>query len=180
LKLASAIAALLLLPPPAVAEQAVFAGGCYWGVEAVFEHVRGVSAATSGFVDGVESVVVEYDPSAVTYRQLLEVFFRVAHDPTSRDRQGPDAGPEYRAIVFHRTAAQRSEAEAYMEELRRSSVFSGPIVTELKSLGSFTPAPPDQQDYAARNPAQPYIVINDLPKLEHLRQQFPQLYIRKN
>jgi peptide-methionine (S)-S-oxide reductase len=180
LKIALALITLLLLPSRAAAEQAVFAGGCYWGVEAVFEHVRGVTAATSGFVDGVESVVVEYDPSAVTYRQLLEVFFRVAHDPTSRDRQGPDAGPEYRAIVFHGNAAQRAEAEAYIEELRRSAVFATPIVTELQRLGAFHPAPPDQQDYAARNPTQPYIVINDQPKLDHLRREFPQLYVRKN
>lgn len=162
-----------------VGEHAVFAGGCYWGVEAVFEHVRGVSSAVSGFSEGVESVEVRFDPSIVSYRELLEVFFTIAHDPTSRDRQGPDVGPRYRAIVFHRDA-QRGDAEAYLDGLRASGRFQQPIVTELRPFRAFTPATPDQQDYVARHPDAPYVVINDLPKLERLRQEFPQLYIVRN
>lgn len=172
---AFALALGLAAAPPA-SDEAIFAGGCYWGVEAVFEHVRGVSDVVSGFSDGVESVRVRFDPEAVSYRQLLEVFFTVAHDPTSRDRQGPDAGPQYRAIVFHRNAAQRALGEAYIEELRASGRFSRPIVTELKAFRAFREAPLDQQDYAARHPTEPYIVINDLPKLERLRREFPQLF----
>jgi peptide-methionine (S)-S-oxide reductase len=155
---------------------AIFAGGCFWGVEAVFEHVRGVGNATSGYVGGVESVQVTYDPSVVSHRELLEVFFRVAHDPTSRDRQGPDAGPAYRAIVFYEDAAERRAIEEYLAELERAAVFARPIVTEVRPRAAFDVAPGFHQDYAARHPKAPYVVINDVPKLERLRREFPHLY----
>ena len=168
----------------------VLAGGCFWGTETVFEHLRGVRSVTSGFARywkvpspghvPIEAVRVVYDPSQISYQQLLEVFFTVAHDPTSRDRQGPDAGPQYRAIVFHRNAAQRAEAEAYIDALRTSARYGRPIVTELNAFRSFRPAAGDQQDYVARNPDAPYVVVNDLPKLERLRKEFPRLYVRRN
>ena len=163
---------------------AVLAGGCFWGVEAVFEHVRGVRSVTSGFAQyaaasspaAVEAVRIVYDPSLVTYRQLLEIFFLVAHDPTTRDRQGPDVGPEYRAVVLYGTPAEREAAEAYLAELTRSGRFRLPIVTEIRALSRFGIAGDDHQDYAARHPTSPYIVQNDLPKLERLQQLFPTLY----
>lgn len=167
---------------------AYFAGGCFWGVEMVFEHVRGVRSATSGYAHWadrqgrpaggvpVETVKVEYDPSQVSYPQLLEVFFRIAHDPTSRDRQGPDAGPEYRAIVFFTEPAQRQAAEHYLAGLRARRVFAGAIVTEIQPLGSFRVAESFHQDFAARHPTAPYIVVNDLPKLDRLRRDFPALF----
>lgn len=172
------------LPASATETTAVFAGGCFWGVEAVFEHVRGVTSVTSGYArysgtdspKSVEAVRVAYDPSRVTYRQLLEVFFLVAHDPTTRDRQGPDAGPEYRAAVLHQDGAEREAAEAYVTELTRAGKFPRPIVTEVRSLAGFRIAEAFHQDYAARHPADPYIVQNDAPKLARLQQLFPTLY----
>lgn len=172
---------------------AVFAGGCFWGVEAVFEHLRGIRSATSGYAGGmvanpsyeqvssgrtghVETVRVVYDPSQITYRQLLEVFFTVAHDPTQRDRQGPDVGPQYRAVVFFQNARQREIAEAYVTELENATVFTKPIVTEINPLDTFYPAEAYHQDYAAHHPTDPYIVFNDLPKLRHLRDAYPNLY----
>lgn len=172
---------------------AVFAGGCFWGVEAVFEHLRGVHSATSGYAGGmvanpsyeevssgrtghVETVRVVYDPSQITYRQLLEVFFTVAHDPTLRDRQGPDVGPQYRAIVFFENGEQREIAEAYVTELESANVFRKPIVTEINPLEVFYRAEAYHQDYAAHHPTDPYIVLNDLPKLRHLRDAYPNLY----
>jgi peptide-methionine (S)-S-oxide reductase len=169
------------------AEQtAVLAGGCFWGVELVFEHVRGVRSVTSGFArhvmtpseraTAVEAVRIVYDPAVITHRQLLEVLFTVAHDPTSRDRQGPDVGPEYRAIVFHQTAEEREAAKAYIAELTRSGRFAKPIVTEVQALAGFTVAGAEHQNYAARHPSDPYIVQNDAPKLAHLQRSFPTLY----
>ncbi len=172
---------------------AVFAGGCFWGVEAVFEHLRGVLSATSGYSGGdvvsptyeqvgtgrtghAESVRVVFDPAVISYRQLLEVFFTVAHDPTQRDHQGPDSGPDYRAIVFYQDPAQRRMAEDYVAELGRAKAFPKPIVTEIRPLKAFYPAEAYHQDFAARNPSNPYIVANDLPKLDHLRKAFPALY----
>ena len=172
---------------------AVFAGGCFWGVESVFKHLRGVRSATSGFAGGVvvhpsyeevssgqtghvETVRVVYDPSQITYRQLLEVFFTVAHDPTQRDRQGPDVGPQYRAVVFFEDVVQREIAEAYVTELENAKVFRKPIVTEINPLEIFYPAEAYHQDYAAHHPTDPYIVFNDLPKLRHLRDAYPNLY----
>ncbi len=166
----------------------VLAGGCFWGIEAVFEHVRGVQAVASGFARywtlpsrdpsqvPIEAVRIVYDPSKITYRELLEVFFTVAHDPTSRDRQGPDVGPEYRAVVFYEAGRERDMAEAYMAELVRTQRFQRPIVTELRLLAGFEIAPAYHQDYAARHPADPYIVQNDTPKLVRLKEAFPSLF----
>jgi len=179
--------------PAAVSDTAVFAGGCFWGVEAVFEHVKGVVSATSGYAGGrvsspsyaevsegttghAESVEVVYDPAQVSYEQLLEVFFTVAHDPTQRNRQGPDVGPQYRSVVFYRNEAQRRAAEQYIAELSRTHAYARPIVTERVPLRAFYPAEAYHQDFLERHPTQPYIVINDLPKLEHLRSRFPRLY----
>jgi peptide-methionine (S)-S-oxide reductase len=166
---------------------AVLAGGCFWGVELTFEHVRGVRSVTSGFAryrtaDGsasaapVEAVQVVYDPAVVSYRQLLDVFFLIAHDPTSRDRQGPDAGPEYRAIVYYETDDQKAAVDAYVAELGASGMFRRPIVTEIQPLRRFVVAEPFHQDYGSRHPNEPYIVQNDAPKLALLRQRFPALY----
>jgi peptide-methionine (S)-S-oxide reductase len=155
----------------------VLAGGCFWGVEEVYEHIRGVRSVTSGYADGiVEAVRIVYDPEAVSYRELLEVFFSIAHDPTSRDRQGPDAGPEYRAVVYYDGAAQETAARHLVGELTNTHAYAKPIVTEIRPLGTFRVAEPFHQDYAARHPNDPYIVINDLPKLERLRRSFPKLY----
>jgi peptide-methionine (S)-S-oxide reductase len=191
------------LPPPAVtrglsdaaAERvAVFAGGCFWGVEAVFEHLAGVSSAVSGFAGGgtgatpsyndvssgrathAEAVRVTYDPSRITYAQLLRVFFSVAHDPTQLNRQGPDVGPQYRSAIFFGDPDEQREAEAYMAQLTEAKAFVRPIVTQLTPLDQFHEAAAYHQNYLVRNPTQPYIVINDLPKLEGLRSQFPELY----
>ena len=174
--------------------EAVFAGGCFWGVQWVFEHVRGVTTVVSGYSGGklanptyeqvgtgttghAESVRVTYDPSVVSYRQLLEVFFRVAHDPTTRDRQGPDVGSDYRAIVFARDSIQLREVAAYVSELTAQRVFGEPIVTELRLRQPFYEAEPYHQRFAARNPDHPYILINDAPKLEKLQEVFPGLYV---
>ena len=172
---------LLLLRPPAPAPRedatAVFAGGCFWGVESVFEHLRGVRSAVSGYTDrGIESVRLVYDPGQVSYRELLEVFFTVAHDPTLRDRQGPDIGPQYRAVVYYLSAEQRGQVDAYLGELARARRFARPIVTEVRPLGSFTVAEALHQDYAARHPKEAYVVVNDAPKLARLRQLFPGLF----
>ena len=188
------LTAFHLLPAPAggtrriaaTADEAtaVLAGGCFWGVEAVFEHVRGVQSVTSGFAQysgasspvPVEAVRIVYDPARVTYTQLLEVFFLVAHDPTSRDRQGPDAGPEYRAVVLYQGPAEREAAKEYMSELTRTGRFPRPIVTEVLALSGFRVAEAAHQDFAARHPTDPYIVQNDAPKLLRLQQLFPSLY----
>lgn len=174
---------LLALPiaPQAPMAEAVLAGGCFWGVEAVFEHVKGVRSATSGFARygdpfAVEAVRIVYDPQQVQFRQLLEVFFAVAHDPTSRDRQGPDIGQEYRAAVLYQTPAEREAAKSFMRELATAGRFPRPIVTELRQLSAFAVAAPFHQDYGARHPDDPYIVRNDAPKLARLKTRFPALY----
>jgi peptide-methionine (S)-S-oxide reductase len=164
----------------------VLAGGCFWGTEAVFEHLRGVQSVTSVFARywklpstdqvPIEAVRVVYDPAQITYHQLLEVFFSIAHDPTSRDRQGPDVGPEYRAVVFYEAGRERAMAEAYVTELVRVQRFARPIVTEVRALTGFEIAPTFHQDYAAKHPADPYILHNDAPKLVHLKKAFPELY----
>ncbi len=156
---------------------AVLAGGCFWGVEEVYEHIRGVRSVTSGYTNGIiEAVRIVYDPAEVSYRNLLQVFFRIAHDPTSRDRQGPDAGPEYRAVVYYLDDAQQAAARRMLNELTASHAFAKPIVTEIRPFGGFRVAEAYHQDYAVRHPNDPYIVINDLPKLERLRRDFPGLY----
>jgi peptide-methionine (S)-S-oxide reductase len=171
---------------------AVFAGGCFWGIEGVFEHVKGVISATSGFAGGstaapsyedvsggatghAESVQVVYDPSQVTYRQLLEVFFAV-HDPTELNRQGPDEGTQYRSAVFYADQAQHQAASAYVAELTRAKQFRRPIVTEIVALKTFYPAEAYHQHYMALHPDSPYIAYNDAPKLVTLRRQFPALW----
>lgn len=181
----------------AKAEQsAVLAGGCFWGVEAVFEHVKGVTDVKSGYSGGsaaeadyrkvstgqtghAEAVIIKYDPSQVSYGQLLKVFFSVAHDPTELNRQGPDRGTQYRSAIFYANDEQKRIARAYIDQLNRAKVFSGPIVTQLSALQSFYDAEAYHQDYLASHPNEPYIVINDLPKVENLRKQLPGLYKAK-
>jgi peptide-methionine (S)-S-oxide reductase len=156
---------------------AVFAGGCFWGVESVFEHVHGVRAVVSGYADGmIEAVRVRYDPGQVSYRELLEVFFLIAHDPTQRDRQGPDVGPEYRAVVYYGSAEQRQAVTGYLTELEHAHRFRKPIVTEVRPLGPFRVAEAFHQNYAVRHAQDPYILINDAPKLERLRRTYPALF----
>ncbi len=164
----------------------VLAGGCFWGVEAVFEHVIGVRSVVSGYARyetrasrsevPIEAVRIVYDPTLVARGQLLEIFFNVAHDPTSRDRQGPDIGPEYRAVVFHENEDDRRASEAYRARLARQQQVTRPIVTEIQPLASFMIAESHHQDYAARHPNDAYIVQNDAPKLSNLQRQFPALF----
>jgi peptide-methionine (S)-S-oxide reductase len=179
----------------AASDTAVFAGGCFWGVEAVFESLEGVTDAVSGYAGGsdaspsydkvssgttghAESVRVVYDPSRISYDQLLQVFFTVAHDPTQLNRQGPDVGTQYRSAVFYRNPAQREAAERYIGKLRDGKVWSGKIVTEVSALRGFHPAEEYHQNYLVRHPTQPYIVVNDMPKLEELRKRYPDLVRR--
>lgn len=176
----------------AASDTAVFAGGCFWGVEAVFESLEGVSEAVSGYAGGTdptpsyrevssgrtghaEAVRVVYDPARISYDQLLQVFFTVAHDPTQLDRQGPDVGTQYRSAVFYRNAAQREATGRYIAKLGKAGVWPEPIVTEVSALEEFHPAEEYHQNYLVRHPTQPYIVINDLPKLEELRTRYPAL-----
>ena len=176
-------------------DTAVFAGGCFWGVEAVFESLEGVTDAVSGYAGGsdaspsydkvssgttghAESVRVVYDPSRISYDQLLQVFFTVAHDPTELNRQGPDVGTQYRSAVFYRNPTQREAAERYIGKLRDGKVWPGKIVTEVSALRGFHPAEEYHQNYLVRHPTQPYIVVNDMPKLEELRKRYPDLVRR--
>jgi len=173
-------------------QTAVLAGGCFWGVEAVFENVKGVSDVKSGYSGGspataqyervgtgetghAESVKITYDPSQISYGQLLKVFFSVAHDPTELNRQGPDTGTQYRSAIFYANEEQKHIAQAYIEQLNRAKVFGRPIVTQVTALQSFTEAEAYHQDYLIHHPDEPYIVINDLPKVENLRKQLPGL-----
>lgn len=177
-------------------QKAVLAGGCFWGIEAVFEHVKGVSDAKSGYAGGdaasadyrkvssgttghAESVLVTYDPSQLTYGQLLKVFFSVAHDPTELNRQGPDRGTQYRSAIFYANDEQKRIAEAYIKQLDRVKVFNRPIVTQVTPFEAFHDAEDYHQDYLAQHPDEPYIVINDMPKVENLRKQMPELYKKK-
>jgi peptide-methionine (S)-S-oxide reductase len=181
--------------PAAVAGQqvAIFAGGCFWGVEGVYRHVKGVVSATSGYVGGsaktatyeqvtqgtsghAEAVRVVYDTSKVTYGQLLKVFFSVVHDPTQLNRQGPDVGSQYRSGIWYTTDGQRKIAESYIAQLTRAKSFADPIVTTVEPLKAFYEAEEYHQDYMARNPRQPYIVMHDAPKLKALQAQFAELY----
>ncbi len=172
---------------------AVFSGGCFWGVDGVFKHVKGVSKVVSGYAGGdadtanyetvstgttghAESVQVTYDPSKVSYDDLLKVFFFVAHDPTELNRQGPDSGTQYRSSIFYENGGQKKMADDYIAQLEQRHSFSKPIVTTVVPLTAFYPAEDYQQNYLALHPDQPYIVINDMPKLERLRQDFPGLY----
>jgi len=177
-------------PAPAVA---VFAGGCFWGVDAVFKHVKGVVNVVSGYSGGdavpagyeqvstgttghAESVQVTYDSTQVSYEQLLQVFFLVAHDPTELNRQGPDEGTQYRSVVFYATPEQHRAAAAAIAALTKQHVFASPIVTQVVPLKAFYPAEAYHQNYLALHPDQPYIVYNDLPKLRRLAERFPALY----
>ncbi|HET9233425.1 MAG TPA: bifunctional methionine sulfoxide reductase B/A protein [Candidatus Eisenbacteria bacterium] len=174
-------------------ETAVFAGGCFWGMEGIFQHLKGVQTVTSGYAGGTmaspsyrqvssgktghaESIEIVYDPSQITYRQLLDVFFKVAHDPTQVNRQGPDVGTQYRSAVFYRTPAQKEIVEAYVKELNARKAFSKPVATEIASLAAFYKAEDYHQDYMERNPNDTYCVIHDLPKIESLKRDFPDLY----
>lgn len=176
-------------------QAAFFAGGCFWGVEAVFEHVKGVKQAISGYAGGskvtaryalvsagvtghAETVKVVFDPAQVSYGQLLKVYFSVAHDPTQLDRQGPDTGPQYRSAIFTANDTQKQIASAYIAQLTAAKAFRAPIVTQVAPLQAFYPAEAYHQDYARRNPDQPYIVYNDLPKIANLERLFPALYKR--
>lgn len=175
-------------------DTAVFAGGCFWGVEAVFEHVKGVKSAVSGYAGGdvaapsyeqvssgdtghAETVQVVYDPSQVSYGKLLQVFFSVAHDPTQLNRQGPDHGTQYRSAIFYNTPQQQRMADAYIKQLTAAKTFSRPIVTQVAKLSAFYPAEAYHQDYLVHHPNQLYIVINDQPKVAALKKQFPAEYI---
>lgn len=174
-------------------QTAVFAGGCFWGVEAVFRHVNGVISATSGYAGGsarsanyeqvssgatghAEAVQVIYDPQKISYGQLLKIFFAVAHNPTELNRQGPDHGTQYRSAIFTTSDSQRKVALAYINQLQAVRVYADPIVTQVQPLPVFYVAEDYHQNYLAQHPTQPYIVINDLPKIQHLREQFPTLY----
>jgi peptide-methionine (S)-S-oxide reductase len=178
-------------------ETAVFSGGCFWGVDAVFKHVKGVTQVMSGYSGGsadtaqyetvssgttghAESVQVIYDPSSVSYRTLLKVFFFVAHDPTELNRQGPDEGTQYRSIIFYTSDQQKKTAQDYIAQLDRDKPFSGPIVTEVVPLKHFYPAEDYHQDYFEKHPKNPYIVFNDWPKVSKLQKEFPSLYKQYN
>jgi len=177
-------------PVPAAGEDtAVFAGGCFWGVEAVFEHVKGVKSAVSGYAGGdvanpsyeqvssgdtghAESVRVIYDPAQVSYGKLLQIFFSVAHDPTQLNRQGPDHGTQYRSAIFYANPRQQQAAEAYIKQMTAAKTFPRPIVTQVAKLNGFYSAEAYHQDYLVNHPNQLYIVINDKPKVEALKRQF--------
>jgi peptide-methionine (S)-S-oxide reductase len=180
-------------PAPATRDTAVFSGGCFWGVQAVFARVKGVLNATSGYAGGTlahpsyeqvstgdtghaESVQVIYDPAKVSYQQLLDVFFTVAHDPTELNRQGPDEGTQYRSAIFFRGVAQERAAHAYISQLTAAKAFPRPIVTQVAALGTFYPAESYHQNYFDLHPDQPYIVYNDKPKVEALKKKFAALY----
>jgi peptide-methionine (S)-S-oxide reductase len=182
---------------PAPGQQSmVIAGGCFWGIQAVFQHVKGVTNATSGYAGGAaktaeyevvstgetghaESVKVTYDPSQITYGELLRVFFSVAHDPTELNRQGPDSGTQYRSAIFYNSPEQKKIADAYIAQLDAAKVFPSKIVTQVTPLKGFYPAESYHQNYATLHPNDPYIAFNDAPKVSHLKQEFPDLYTGK-
>jgi peptide-methionine (S)-S-oxide reductase len=190
------------IPPPATdlplaaapgKATAIFAGGCFWGTQSVFERVKGIVDTTVGYAGGsastatydqvttettghAESVKVDYDPSKITYGQLLRIFFSVAHDPTELNRQGPDVGASYRSAIFYVNDDQKRIANAYIAQLDQAKVFSGPIVTEVTPLKGFYRAEDYHQDYALHHPDNPYILVCDRPKIEALKQQFPELF----
>jgi peptide-methionine (S)-S-oxide reductase len=174
-------------------QTAVFAGGCFWGVQGVFQHVQGVKNAVSGYDGGAastaqydsvsggdtghaESVAVTYDPSKVSYGKLLQIYFSVAHNPTELNRQGPDSGTQYRSAIFAQNAEQQKIAQAYIAQLDAAKVFDKPIVTQIETGKAFYPAESYHQDFLTENPSYPYIVINDLPKVAQLKKLFPDQY----
>jgi peptide-methionine (S)-S-oxide reductase len=177
-------------------QTAVVAGGCFWGIQAVFQHVKGVTNVTSGYSGGeaktadyetvsegrsghAESVKITYDPSQITFGELLRVFFSVAHDPTELNRQGPDEGSQYRSVIFYTDDEQRKIAEDYIAQLNQAQVFKHKIVTQVVPLKAFYPAEAYHQNYATIHPDNPYIVFNDAPKVSNLRKEFPDLYTGK-
>jgi peptide-methionine (S)-S-oxide reductase len=189
------------LPDPVVSiatktagqQTAVLAGGCFWGMEAVFEHLHGVSDVVSGYAGGdsstaqyekvgtgktghAEAVKITYDPSKISYAKLLKVYFAVAHDPTEMNRQGPDVGTQYRSAIFFANADQQKVAQAYIDQLNKAQTFKAPIATQLSALKGFYRAEASHQNFITRNPSYPYVVAHDLPKLKHLQKQFPDLY----
>jgi peptide-methionine (S)-S-oxide reductase len=178
----------------AAEQTAVFAGGCFWGVEAVFEHVKGVKSVVSGYsggtketanyetvssgkTDHAESVMIKFDPEKVTYQQLLFVFFSVAHDPTQLNEQGPDHGRQYRSVIFYTDDDQKSQALAFIDAVEKSKVLSKPVVTEVVPFKAFYKAEEEHQDFVRLNPDYDYVVYNDLPKLKALKKKFPELYL---
>jgi len=182
-----------LAPSGAAGEMAVLAGGCFWGVEGVYDHTQGVTQAVSGFAGGekatahyevvsegntghAESVQILFDPSKISYGTVLKIFFSVAHDPTEKNRQGPDTGTQYRSVIFYASDAQKQMAESYIRELDAAHVYKHPIVTEVVPLKGFYAAEAEHQKFLDHNPTYPYIVFNDLPKLRHLKQLYPDLY----
>ena len=177
-------------------ETVVLAGGCFWGVQGVFQRVRGVSRAVSGYAGGsadsaryelvsrgttghAESVEVTYDPAQVSYAKLLEVFFTVAHDPTQLNRQGPDVGTQYRSAIFYRSPAQKADAQAHIDRLTAAKSYPRAIVTQVVPLAAFYPAEAYHQDYLNKHPDEPYIVFHDWPKIDALRKRFPALYVER-
>jgi peptide-methionine (S)-S-oxide reductase len=183
----------LTAPATAHRETAIFAGGCFWGVQGVYSHVKGVISATSGYTGGTagtahyqtvstgrtghaESVRVVFDPTIVSYADLLRIYFSVVADPTEVNRQGPDSGPQYRSALFPQNAAQAKVARAYIKQLQAAHVFSRPIVTRIEAAKPFYPAEGHHQNFYARHPTYPYIVINDRPKVEGLKTLFPNTY----
>ena len=190
------------IPPPALdevadaptaSEVAVLAGGCFWGVQGVFQHVEGVTSAVSGYAGGAadtahyemvgsnttghaESVGVTFDPHRISYGRILQIYFSVAHDPTELNRQGPDVGTQYRSAIFPANPEQTRVAEAYIAQLNQAHVFASAIVTKIEPGLDFYPAEDYHQDFLVRNPNYPYVVVNDLPKIQNLKRLFPDLY----
>jgi peptide-methionine (S)-S-oxide reductase len=196
-----AAASAIPLPDPVVDQQlasdepqvAVLAGGCFWGVQAVFQHTNGVQLALSGYSGGMktgpsyeevttgrtghaESVQIKYNPREISYGQILKIFFSVVHDPTQLNRQGPDVGTHYRSAIFYANDEQKKIAEAYIAQLGQAGIFKSPIVTKVGPLVAFYPAEAYHQDYAIKHPTQPYIAIHDLPKVDNLKRLFPNMY----
>jgi peptide-methionine (S)-S-oxide reductase len=199
--LASCAESAITIPPPKLDESAaksgqetaVLAGGCFWGVQAVFQHVKGVTQVVSGYAGGsastaqydtvssgrtghAESVKITFDPRQVSYGRILQIYFSVAHDPTQLNRQGPDTGTQYRSAIFAINEQQKSVAQQYVAQLDRAGVYAHPIVTKIDSFNGFYPAEDYHQDYATLHPNQPYIAFNDLPKVENLKRLYPDLY----
>jgi len=193
----------VVIPPPAAdvppadgLQTAVVAGGCFWGVQGVFQHTAGVASATSGYAGGskmtatyeqvstgstghAESVQIKYDPKKISYGKILQIFFSVVHDPTQLNRQGPDSGTQYRSAIFTTSEDQKKVADAYIAQLNAAKVYSKPIVTKVGALDGFFPAEAYHQDYLTLHPNQPYIAYNDLPKVENLKKIFAENYIEK-
>ena len=180
-------------PPKPGLQTVVLAGGCFWGVQAVFQHTKGVTQVLSGYAGGsketaqynvvssgrtghAEAVQIRFDPRQISYGRILQIYFSVAHDPTQLNRQGPDTGPQYRSAIFYQDESQKSIAQAYIAQLDKAGVFKRPIVTQINQLTQFYPAETYHQDYATLHPSSPYIAFNDLPKVENLQHVFTDLY----